>query len=523
MSSTKTKHKNKSHKKHTAGKNAKHAPAAKSSGKFPIILCAVLLFVGSLCFFSGRFYVSTFGRLGFDSVLYTLSAGLGGVQSGQITRYILLGFLPATGFTALVLWLLQCPWNRKQGKYESRTPSRAVLCWCSVLLALGMTVFAAFDVELVAYVLHQNADSGIYKAVYADPDTTKITFPEKKRNLIYIMLESMETSYLSKELGGAMEENLIPELYDLAYDNLCFSNTKEKVGGFYTTKGATWTIGSMVAQTAGIPLKTPTEDVNQYGAAGEDFLPGVTTLTNILHEAGYYQTLMVGSDVRFGGREAYFAQHGIDEICDIYTARNDGIIPNNYFVWWGMEDLHLFEYAKQKITALAENTEPFAFTMLTVDTHHVGGYQCELCQPSTSGETYDQSISCSSRQVADFVKWIQSQDFYENTTIIIVGDHESMDNGYFERMVDDDYQRLLYNCFINTPATPKKVTNRHFAAVDLFPTTLAAIGCTIEGDRLGLGTNLFSNVSTLTERMGFENFSNELAKASSYYEENFWE
>ena len=232
---------------------------------------------------------------------------------------------------------------------------------------------------------------------------------------------------------------------------------------------------------------------------------------------------MVGSDVRFGGRKAYFAQHDMDEICDIYTARTDGIIPVDYFVWWGMEDLYLFEYAKQKISALADRTEPFAFTMLTVDTHHVGGYQCALCEESKSGESYDQSISCSSRQVADFVKWIQAQDFYENTTIIIVGDHESMDNGYFERMVDDDYQRLLYNCFINTPTAPKKVTNRHFAAVDLFPTTLAALGCTIEGDRLGLGTNLFSNVSTLTERMGFENFSNELAKASSYYEEHFWE
>ena len=520
MSSSKTKHKSK--KAHSTGKKALRT-GGKFTGKSLTIFCASLLFIGSLCFFSGRFYVTTFGRLGFDSVLYTLTSGLGGVQSGQISRYLLLGFLPAVFFTGAVIWLLQRPWGRKQGKYETRSPSRVVLCWCSLILSLGMTVFAAFDVELVAYMLHQNADSGIYKAMYADPDTTGITFPEEKRNLIYIMLESMETSYLSKDLGGAMEENLIPELYDLASENLCFSNTKEKVGGFYTTKGATWTIGSMVAQTAGIPLKTPTEDVNQYGAAGEDFLPGVTTLTNILDEAGYNQTLMVGSDASFGGREAYFAQHGIDEICDIYTARADGIIPGNYFVWWGMEDLHLFEYAKQKITALAENPEPFVFTMLTVDTHHVGGYQCVLCQESNSGETYDQSISCSSRQVADFVQWIQAQDFYENTTIIIVGDHESMDNGYFSRMVDDDYQRLLYNCFINVSATPKKVTNRQFAAVDLFPTTLAAIGCTIEGDRLGLGTNLFSNVMTLTERMGYENFSNELAKASSYYEEHFWE
>ena len=525
MSSTKTKHKikHKAKKNHHNGTKAKQTAAVKSSGKFPVILCAALLFIGSLCFFSGRFYVSTFGRLGFDSVLYTLSSGLGGVQSGQITRYILLGFLPSVLFTALTVWLLQRPWLRRKGKYELHAPSRALLIWCSVLLALGLTVFAAFDVELVAYVLHQNADSGIYQAAYADPDQTKITFPEEKRNLIYIMLESMETSYLSKELGGAMDENLIPELYNLAEKNLCFSNTNEKVGGFYTTKGATWTIGSMVAQTAGIPLKTPTEDVNQYGAAGEDFLPGVTTLNNILHDAGYTQSLMVGSDVRFGGRKAYFEQHDMDEIYDIYTARADGIIPKDYFVWWGMEDLYLFEYAKQKITALAEESEPFAFTMLTVDTHHVGGYQCVLCEESRSGESYDQSISCSSRQVTEFVQWIQEQDFYENTTIIIVGDHESMDNGYFERMVDDDYQRLLYNCFINTPTAAKNVTNRQFAAVDLFPTTLAAIGCTIEGDRLGLGTNLFSNVATLTERMGFENFSNELAKASSYYEEHFWE
>ena len=503
----KTKHKeNSNHNQHTG--NTPH--------NLPLVLCAALLFIGSLCFFSGRFYVSTFGRLGFDSVLYTLSSGLGGVQSGQITRFILLGFLPSVLFTGLVLWLLQRPWLRRQGKYESHSPSRALLCWCSALLALGMTVFAAFDVELVAYIFHQNADSGIYKAAYADPDKTTITFPEEKRNLIYIMLESMETSYLSKELGGAMEENLIPELYDLANENLCFSNTKEKVGGFYTTKGATWTIGSMVAQTAGIPLKTPTEDVNQYGAAGEDFLPGVTTLTNILSDAGYYQALMVGSDVRFGGRKAYFAQHDMDEICDIYTARADGIIPDDYFVWWGMEDLHLFEYAKQRITALAKKAEPFAFTMLTVDTHHVGGYQCALCEESKSGESYDQSISCSSRQVADFVKWIQAQDFYENTTIILSGDHLTMDPEFLKDL-NEDYVRTTYNCIINAPIEPVQEKQRQFAAFDMFPTTLAALGVEIEGDRLGLGTNLYSDQPTLTEQYGFEMTDLELQKKSAFY------
>ena len=498
----------------------------KAGSRLPIadLACAAALFLGYLCFFSGRFYVSTFGRLGFDSVLYTLSAGLGGVQSGQITGWLLKGFLPATALTALTVWLFsklhKCA---RRGKYQNVKSGNRLARWCSFLLSLSLMVFAAFDVELVEYVSNQSADTDLYEKYYKDPDKVKITFPKEKRNLIYIMLESMETSYLSKELGGAMEENLIPELYDLAKENLCFSNTSAEVGGFYTSKGATWTIGSMVAQTAGIPLKTPTEDVNQYGAAGEDFLPGVTTLNNILYDAGYTQFLMVGSDANFGGRKAYFEQHDVTEVLDIYAARAQGYIPKDYFVWWGMEDQKLFTYAQQTIENLAQNAEPFAFTMLTVDTHHVGGYQCELCEESKSGESYDQSISCSSRQVADFVDWIQHQDFYEDTTIIIVGDHESMDNGYFERMVDDDYQRLLYNCFINTPATAKKVTNRQFVAEDMFPTTLAAIGCTIEGEHLGLGTNLFSGTKTLTELLGFERFNEELAKASSYYEEHFWE
>ena len=472
--------------------------------------CSIMLFAAFLGLFSARWFVNIYGRIGFDSILYTLSSNLGGVEPELLLNYLLLGLFPALVFTALSVYLL----------FFRLQPKGAV--WICLLLTVALLTVATFDCQLVEYVADQLSETSLYETYYRDPASVKITFPEEKRNLIYIMLESMETSYLSRDLGGAMEENLIPELYRLADDHICFSNTKAPVGGYHTTAGATWTIGSMVAQTAGIPLKTPTEDVNKYGSEGEAFLPGVTSLTNILHDAGYYQALMVGSDVSFGGREAYFSQHGMDEILDIYTARQDGIIPKDYFVWWGMEDLHLFEYAKQKLTKISSGNQPFAFTMLTVDTHHVGGYQCDLCQPSVSGETYDQSISCSSRQVASFVEWIQEQPFYENTTIVIVGDHESMDNGYFERMVDDDYQRMMYNCFINAAASSKRLTNRQWAAVDLFPTTLAAIGATIEGNRLGLGTDLFSGQITLCEKYGFEAFNEELSKASDYYEENFW-
>ena len=183
-------------------------------------------------------------------------------------------------------------------------------------------------------------------------------------------------------------------------------------------------------------------------------------------------------------------------------------------------DKHLFEYAKQELVKIASQGEPFAFTMLTADTHHVGGYVCDLCQ-NQYAEQYENVYACSSRQIYEFVQWIQQQEFYENTTIVLVGDHCSMDADYIARNVSEDYVRRVYNCIINPAVEPKNAKNREFTTMDMFPTTLAAMGATIRGERLGLGTNLFSDVPTMAERMGVEEWENELGKRSVYYIKHF--
>ena len=249
----------------------------------------------------------------------------------------------------------------------------------SLALSLVMLLHAAFTVELPAFIGYLCRQSTIYQENYVDPLAANITFPQQKRNLIYIYLESMENSYMDTESGGALQCNVMPELTALAgeEENINFSHT-DGIGGFQNMTGASWTIAAMVAQTAGIPLKAPIGlDNNEYGQ--DFFLPGVHTLTNVLHNNGYYQTLMVGSDANFGGRKNYFEQHGLDETFDIFTARKEGIVPEGYFVFWGMEDLHLFDFAKQKLTAIAQQEQPFAFTMLTVDTHRTNGFACEKC------------------------------------------------------------------------------------------------------------------------------------------------
>ena len=483
-----------------------------------VIICGALLVVSFLCFFAARWFLSVYGQIGFDAVLFTLQSSLGGVEMELVLSFLFLGLLPALVLGCITNLILFSKTHFRFFRARS-----GVSIALSLVLSVTLLCSAAVAVELDEHIYDTLTDGYLFENHYVDPDTVEITFPEEKRNLVYIMLESMEISYLSKELGGALEHNLIPELYSIALENTNFSHNSS-VGGFHETSGASWTIGSMVAQTAGIPLKTPEgldDWQNGYGKDGV-FLPGATSLTSILSDAGYYTTLMVGSDANFGGRKVYYTTHGADYVYDVYTARKDGIIPKDYFEWWGMEDLHLFEYAKQELEEISQQDQPFAFTMLTVDTHHIGGYQCVYCTDEYE-ETYDQSISCSSRQVLEFLEWMQAQPWWDSTTVVITGDHRSMDKGYFSRNVDEDYNRMIYNVIINAPIASDNTKNRSYCAMDLFPTTLAALGCQIEGDRLGLGTNLYSDTPTLAEQMGFEQFNDALSQSSDFYATHFYE
>ncbi len=479
------------------------------------ILCLFLVFIALICFFASSWYTKTYGVTGVDSIIYTLFSNINGAQQNIVSGVFLRVIVPALITTAALAVLF---WFKPKQTGKVFPLKQGLLMVSSFILSVILLVTACLRIGLFGYIRDMSNRSTIFEERYVSPDSVKITFPEEKRNLIYILLESMETTYLSKEQGGAMENCLIPELYNLGKENINFSHNGD-IGGFVTPSGATWTIAAITNQTAGIPLKAPDMfERNAYGR--ETFLPGVITLNDILKDNGYYQALMFGSDAVFANRDVYFNTHGMDKIYDLISAREEGLVPEDYYVWWGMEDFYLFDYAKDKLTEISKQDRPFAFTMLTVDTHHVAGYKCSLCSDEYE-EQYDNVISCSSRQVNDFIKWIKRQDFYKNTTIVICGDHLTMDAEYIERTVEDGYEQHVYNCIINSPVTGGNYKNREFCAMDIFPTILASIGCEISGDRLGLGTNLFSDTPTLIEEMGYDDFDYQISINSSLYNSKF--
>lgn len=381
----------------------------------------------------------------------------------------------------------------------------------ALIVSSGQMVWNELDVG--EYLENQKAESHFIEDNYANPNQIQIRFPEQKRNLIYIFMESMETTYASKDVGGGLDFNCIPELTQLAMENVNFSGT-EQLGGIYPTDGSTWTMGAMVAQTSGLPLKLNLRAEN----VSEDIevLPKAKTIGDILGEQGYRQEIMFGSEGEFAGRKQYFEKHGGYEVLDYKYAAENGWLPSpDYRVWWGYEDEKLFEFAKVRLNELGNGQQPFNFTMLTVDTHFEDGYPCRLCQ-DLYGEQYANVMACSSRQLVEFIRWIQQQPFYENTTIVLVGDHLTMDSDFCAN-VSPEYQRGVLNIFVNAPVMAVNTKNRIASTMDMFPTTIAALGGEIEGDRLGLGTNLFSGRPTLAEELGMDQLNAEVRKNSLFY------
>ena len=443
-----------------------------------------------------------------NEVVNQLAGGVTGTGSeiiGEFLRGCVAPGVTAALLAALALFLL-----RHRACFPRLVRAGTML---SAAFVLGMLAYGWQLLGVSGYLLDSSTESNYIEDNYVDPRTVTLTFPERRRNLIFIWLESVESTFADGTSGGAFPENVIPELTALAERGESFAGDRGGVNGAYSVTGTTWTMGALFAHTSGLPLKIPLSESSMDSQT--TFFPGVTTLGDILAENGYRQAFLLGSDADFAGRELYFKEHGDYDIWDYDYSIAAGEIPEDYYVWWGYEDERLFEFAKRHLTELAASDEPFNLSLLTVDTHFPDGWVCDLCEEEFD-DPYSNVMACSSRQTADFVAWLERQPFYENTTVVLCGDHITMNVGYCDG-IDPGYRRHAYAVILNGAAenaAPERF--RDFSSMDLFPTTLAALGVEIEGGRLGLGVDLYSGADTLVERDGFDEVDAQLRRRSAF-------
>lgn len=502
------------------------APKYKKSAMALKIVSTVFLALGVAAYTGTLWGKEAFGDLTPDQILINLNSPTEGTDTGVYVSLfegpVLTTALATALFCIVIFSNLKLIYTKGE-KARTVLPALAVRLICTVLALAVLIGGCAFGINkfqlMTLYDAYMSASTYI-EDNFADPETTELVFPEQKRNLIHIYLESMENTFFSKDFGGYFDENLMPDLAKLTKEGISFSHTDTGFGGPVKTAGSGWSVAAMVNMSTGLPMKVPVNG-NSYGQP-DNFLPGATALGDILKEQGYEQSVMFGADSAFGGLNFFFESHGSFNMFDWPAVKKLGWLPEDYKQFWGYEDDKLYEFAKKELTRLSETGKPFHFVMETADTHAPEGYLSKHVEDKF-WTRYANVVHYSQGEAVKFIRWIQEQPFYENTTIVVVGDHLSMASAFFEDVTN--YKRTIYNLFLNPSENvadiPEEYTvNRDWAPFDMFPSILASIGVEIDGNRLGIGTNMFSGEQTILERDGFDMVDSELAKRSNFYNNN---
>lgn len=477
------------------------------------IIATVLLFISVLIIASVIWGNRTFSVKTLSQIVFHLKVPMEGTDNGIYLDWFV-STVPLSILVVSIITLLIFNLHRifKKPKEKIFLFIRKNYIKIGILGIVGSLIFTVNNYNLIQYLSNIFEETNLYEKYYVDPSEVNISFNNGKHNLIHLYLESVENTYSNLKIDNEKTTNYIPELTNLAKENVSFSNSND-LGGSRTIDGTQWTIASQVSQNMGIPLTLPLTSHNYDNDTA--FLPGGYSIGEVLENNGYVNEFMCGSKADFGDTSNFYKQHGNYIIRDYDSIVENGEIPEDYFVFWGIEDAKLFDLAKKDLTLLAKQEKPFNMEIATIDTHTPDGYLCELCKKDHKNQ-YANVIECQSRQVNNFIEWCKNQPWYENTTIVITGDHNSMSEKFFTEL-DDNYIRTPYNCIINSAVKPTNDKNREFSTMDLYPTILASMGAKIEGDKLGLGTNLFSNKPTLMEEIGFEKLNNEVQKSSKFY------
>lgn len=275
-----------------------------------------------------------------------------------------------------------------------------------------------------------------------------------------------------------------------------------------------------------VPLKLP---IGGNSFSRGHFLESATCIGDVLHSLGYTLQAVQGSDTTFSGMFQFFNSHfiplhGVKYFDEQYLSAHN-IDPQTKNGVWGIKDALVLNEGKRFLQEWQKhysdeekhkNPQRFALFLTTIDTHFPNGFVDKQNCPNLNDETpYQSAILCADKLVSEFIDWAQKQDFYKDTTIIVLGDHLSMKQNFFPQGT----KRAVFNAFINpsfsTTPQPELIKNRQLSHFDISALILDSIGLEVES--FGLGRNPLKG-KTLLEEFGIQEFNKALGQTSRFYD-----
>ncbi|MBQ7208248.1 MAG: LTA synthase family protein [Lentisphaeria bacterium] len=235
---------------------------------------------------------------------------------------------------------------------------------------------------------------------------------ERGRNLVFIIVESLEQNYLDPQrfpgLMPCMEKLLGSK--DALYFQSMRSDSSNTFDFLYKSH-----------------MGTHMESVFSPQEAGK--LP---SLSLILQKAGYRSSFLKACSLDFSNTRGFLRQVQYQRMLDCdapeirQTVKEIGA--------WGFRDYDLFAFAEKEFDRLAAGREPFIFTVLTVDGHAPNGVlgRRSLTYRLPDGREFPllSAVHTTDAAMGKFIEHIRNSPAGADTVIAVSGDHLVMQNPF---------------------------------------------------------------------------------------------
>lgn len=307
------------------------------------------------------------------------------------------------------------------------------------------------------------------------------------RNVIAVSLESLQSFVINEEMNG---EVVTPFLNSLTNDKdtYYFSDFYHQTGLGKTSDSEFIFENSLYGLGRGAVFFTHGE--NTYNSFAER-----------LGENGYFTNVMHANNKSFWNRDMIYKSFKLDQFYDLESYN----VTEETSVNWGLKDIPFFE---QSAALMKEMPQPFYSRLITLTNHYPFYLDPEdMMIPeydSNSGtlNRYFQTVRYLDESVKEFFDDLKEQGLYENSIIVMYGDHYGISENHNKAMAKylnkeeiTPYDSALLQAvplYIHIPGSNDgQVMDNVAGQLDIRPTLLHLLGIETSKD-MQLGADLFS-------------------------------
>ncbi len=357
--------------------------------------------------------------------------------------------------------------------------------------------------------LEYNKLKNTYSSNYKD-DIYNLEGIAEGRNVIVLQLESFQNFLLYKTING---KEITPNLNKFMMENVQFNNMM--IQSYSTTADSEHS-----AMTSLYPLENGMAFAQYSSNEYNDFFENYKN-------AGYYTIYMHGNEGSFWNRKNVYGHLDIDELDFAESFDKDSELINNW-----ISDKALFE---QGVTKLEQADSPFFASIVAASSHNafdLPGLENKYDYVDIDvGEfkemyfgNYLEAVNYSDKQFGNFIQKLKETGLYDNTVIVVFGDHYGMQMYNYEMLdyiesVDHRYNTVEAEInYINVPLGIRIPGVQHMeidkivSKLDIKPTICYLTG--VE-DSFSLGTNMFGDKD-------FVCLNNGIIVTDDYYYNGTW-